>query len=331
VRRLTHTDILQVRRTLEASVLLFLTDRCPVGCAHCSVDSRPSSPRITDFQLFAEIVDELCASPLISMVGISGGEPFVERQALALATQRLTDCGKRVVIYTSGFWATTPSPPPWTDAILECACCIYLSTDAYHDVRTGSRRFVNAAQVIAGHEVPIIVQVIDQDGMVERAQDLLAVSFGDSWQNYAEIVPTFGLPYGRGAEIYAWKQRVPGEAIGACDIVGSPVIRYDGRVTACCNESVLMGAGPQALRRDCTSGLEVSQAVAEFRNDPFCRALSTVGVGALTARRPDLLDLADKQFTNICAACWMMAGRSRNTAHEPILVAMGQLRRREAS
>jgi organic radical activating enzyme len=330
VRRLTHADILEVRRTPEASVLLFITDRCPVGCAHCSVDSRPDSPRVTDFQLFGEIVDELCTRPQISMVGISGGEPFVERRALSLATQRMVGCYKRVVIYTSGFWATTPSPPPWIDAILERTCCIYLSTDSYHEDQTGSYRFINAAQAIAKHEVPIIVQVIDQDGMVERAQELLARSFGHSWQNYAEIVPTFGLPHGRGAGIYSWKQRIRGQELGACNFVGSPVIRYDGRVTACCNESVVMGAGPRALRRDCTSGREVSQAVAKFRNDPFCRALSTAGVSALTTQHPDFLDLAGKQFTNICAACWMMAGRSRDTTYEPLLLTMGRVGREDA-
>ena len=47
------------------------------------------------------------------VVGISGGEPFVERRGLSLAARRITEEGKRLVVYTSGVWAKRPDPPAW--------------------------------------------------------------------------------------------------------------------------------------------------------------------------------------------------------------------------
>lgn len=321
--RLTHAKICEVRQTPKASVLLFITDRCPVGCAHCSVDSRPDSPRVTDFRLLSEIVDQLCADPSLSMVGISGGEPFIERRALPLVTQRLADSHKTTVVYTSGIWAGSPDPPRWIDDVLAQSAAIYLSTDAFHEEGTGADKFVNAARIVARHGVPIIVQVVDEDGMRERAEDLLAVAFGSSWPDYAETVPTVGLPRGRGSSLYTWGTRAPARSMGTCDSVTSPVVRYDGRVTACCNETVIMGGGPAELRRDCSSGTDVAQAVAAFRNEPLCQAMASAGVGVLTTHHPAFTDLADREFSNICAACWAITRRNRSTAPGPLLTALG--------
>ena len=82
--RLTWQAIDDIRNERGRSTLLFITDRCPVGCAHCSVDSRRDSPTITDFELFGEIVEWLVAQDH-DVIGTSGGEPFVERRGLSLA------------------------------------------------------------------------------------------------------------------------------------------------------------------------------------------------------------------------------------------------------
>ena len=91
------------------------------------------SPTITDFELFGEILDWICEQDALEVVGISGGEPFVERRGLTLAVRRFTDAGKRVVLYTSGVWATRPQPPAWIAEVLDRATTVCLSTDAFHE------------------------------------------------------------------------------------------------------------------------------------------------------------------------------------------------------
>jgi hypothetical protein len=84
--RLNLETVELIRRTPLRSVLLFLTDRCPVGCGHCSVDSRRDSPMITDFPMFERVLDEICALSTVELVGhletveIAGDRNLVDRR-----------------------------------------------------------------------------------------------------------------------------------------------------------------------------------------------------------------------------------------------------------
>src|SRR3954454_21603408 len=122
--RLGWREIEDIRHQRGRSTLLFITDRCPVGCAHCSVDSRRDSPTITDFVLFEELVEWLCAQPL-EVVGISGGEPFVGRRGRSHAARRVTEAGNSLVVSTSGMWSKRPAPPAWIASVIESCTTVF--------------------------------------------------------------------------------------------------------------------------------------------------------------------------------------------------------------
>ena len=306
--RLGWEEIEELRHDRGRSTLLFVTDRCPVGCAHCSVDSRRDSPTITDFELYGEILDWLCGQPRLEVVGISGGEPFVERRGLELAVRRLADAGKRVVIYTSGVWGTRARPPAWIREVLDRTSTVFLSTDAFHQEGVPDSTYVNAARAIAAADAWIVVQVIDTAPMVERAQELLRAAFGEEYEDFAELRLTDAADRGRGADVFTRTGRTPGHAFAACTMLASPIVRYDGLATACCNESVIMGFGPARLRRRAGSRAGVAEAMDAFHTDPMLRAIGGAGPGALTAH-PRFADLAGRDFTSICDLCWTMLDR----------------------
>ncbi len=306
--RLGWDEIEQIRHERGRSTLLFITDRCPVGCAHCSVDSRHDSPTIKDFELFGEILDWICGQQQLEVVGISGGEPFVERRGLLLAARRITEAGKRLVIYTSGAWGTRPQPQAWIAEVLDRSSTVLLSTDAFHQEGVADSTYVNAARAIAAADAWIVVQVIDREPMVERAQELLHAAFGERFADFAELRLTAPLTAGRGADVFTRTERTPGHAFAPCTLVTSPMVRYDGLATACCNESVIMGLGPARLRRRTRSTSELATAIETFHDDPLLRAIGGVGPGALTSH-PRFADLADQEFTSICDLCWKMLAR----------------------
>jgi hypothetical protein len=319
--RLGWREIEDIRHERGRSTLLFITDRCPVGCAHCSVDSRRDSPTIADFALFGEIVEWLCAQPL-EVVGISGGEPFVERRGLSLAARRFSEAGKELVIYTSGVWAKRPDPPAWIRDVLDRCTTVFLSTDAFHAEGVDDGHYVHAARAIAGAGAWIVVQVIDAGDMVARAAGLLERAFGSRWEDHAELRPLTPLTAGRGKDVFVRSEHMPGRAFAPCTMVASPMIRYDGVVTACCNESVIMGWGPPALRRRATSRAELGEAMDAFRDDPLLRAVGGVGPGALTSH-PRFADLADQEFTSICDLCWKLFERTAaDAAPDPLIDAI---------
>lgn len=307
-RRMTHSDIEQIRRTRRRSVLLFITDRCPVGCQHCSVDSRLDSRTISDFRLFGEILDWLCAKSEIEVVGISGGEPFIERRGLMIASHRLAEAGKRQVVYTSGVWAAATTTARWISDVLGRCSCVYLSTDAFHARTVADDSFLRAVHAIAAAGTWMVVQVLDHERMVDRAERLLRDAFGESAADFAELNVIVPLTNGRGANVFTRSVRLPGHAFGACSLVASPMVRYDGLVTGCCNESVIMNLGPSRLRQRVGSIEELEHAVEGFHADPMLRAIGEAGLGALTVH-PRFADLAEEQLTSNCQLCWKMLHR----------------------
>ncbi len=185
------------------------------------------------------------------------------------------------------------------------------------------KRYVHAARAIADAGAWIVVQVLALDGMVERAELLLTEAFGDDLESHAEIRPIRPLDHGRGSTVFEQaRPKHHGADFGPCPLVTAPMIRYDGRVTACCNESVIMNRGPARLREQATSRAEVAAAMRGFHQDPLLTVIGEVGLGALTAL-PRFSDLADQPFRDQCQLCWRLLAREPDRpAGDPLSAAL---------
>jgi hypothetical protein len=324
VRRLTQEIIDEARSTRGATALLFLTDRCPVGCAHCSVDSRADSPKITDYALFEQVVEALCESGYW-LLGISGGEAFVERRALGYATRRLTEAGKEISIVTSGVWAVSDQPPDWIRQVIRRCGSLVLSTDTFHADELPAETFIRAARAIAAEGTWLVAQVIDQGDGVSQAEAMLTRAFGPAWTDFAELNITRLLPHGRAAGLMQITATARGRDFGACRVARSPVIRYDGTISVCCNETVIMGGGPDALRRRGRNRAEISAALDGLRRHALLQVVADAGPGVLTLD-PRLRDLGEPRYTSICELCWLISDRlGAAAADDPLLASLAAL------
>ncbi|NMM00337.1 radical SAM protein [Paraburkholderia sp. RP-4-7] len=299
---LTAANIDTARQTEGRAAGLFLTDRCPVGCSHCSVDSRKDSPTIQDFAKFAQMVETLANRNGLQLVAITGGEPFVERRAISYAIECLDRHRKQIVVFTSGVWASN-TVPRWILSQLQKVNTVFLSTDAFHNERLTDQAFVRAARAVADSGCWIIVQVLGFEDMNANAHRLLECAFGNDYALYSEVVSSRPLPYGRGAAHFRFDRLHNAETFGACRLLSSPLIRYDGQVLACCNEQVVTGQGPSRLRRHCKTSQEANSALDEFELDPLFSAMRRVGVGPLVYH-PKFTSLKNKRFKSICDLCW---------------------------
>jgi pyruvate-formate lyase-activating enzyme len=291
MRKLTLAETEELRRAPGATVALFLTDRCPVGCGHCSVGSRVDSATISDWVLFTEVVAGICTLPDLQAVAITGGEPFSERRGLIHAVRELHGAGKAVILFTSGYWAGE-QPLPWIFELLRKVSTVYLSTDSFH--LSGSGRAVGqetlerAVRVIEDAGCQLVLQVLDEPGAAEEARRL-------SMTADLSVIPA--LPTGRGKGLFIQPAARPAESFGRCHLVNSPTVRYDGTVTACCNESVITGSGPDELRRQVSNRDQVAAALTALRRDPVLKLIGAYG--------PRALEVAvSGPFRTVCHACW---------------------------
>lgn len=304
-----------VRSQPGAALVLYLTDRCPVGCRHCSVDARFDSPTISDWELFDGLLREICNSQF-SMVGITGGEPFSERRGLEMSVEALHDAGKSVILYTSGYWAG-PQLREWQARVLRRVDTAFLSTDIFHQPRIRNK-FSNAVRHLSTCDVDTVVQYLGpiQAQISETLQD----AGGVDRVEFNEIVP---LSVGRGAEVFSPGKAHALKVWGRCHLLTAPTIRYDGRVSACCHEPVIKGGGPDRLRRSIQAE-GAMQAVADFQADPVLQVLREHGL-RYVASHPRLAGDGERTFPSICSGCWFAIRTLEGTPNQGSAFASGLL------
>lgn len=79
----------------------------------------------------------------------------------------------------------------------------------------------------------------------------------------------------------------------------------------CCNEGLITGHGPSALRARTRRPEGVAQALTGFRDDPLLKVVGRLGPGA-AADLPGFEALREERFENVCGGCWKaydIAGR----------------------
>jgi hypothetical protein len=174
--------------------------------------------------------------------------------------------------------------------------------DAFHSATIDGDRFVAALRAAADNGASAVVQVLDRPDDVAQVEDLLVRAFGAGWSAYADLNRLVPLPYGRGASVFARPAPLPARSLGSCRVAATPVVRYDGAVTACCNEELIVGHRPDRLRERHSTGTDVVDALERIWADPFLRLLNASGTAALTAY-PRYADLADQSCRGICDFC----------------------------
>ena len=299
-----HDQIVSLRHTPNKSALLFLTERCPVGCRHCSVDSRPRSTSIQDWALFESLVVGLAGSAELEVVGVSGGEPFSEPEGLVFAVDLLSQAHKAVVLYTSGEWGGK-SEEGWIRDILRRVKSVVISTDSFHRERLPSSVVNEALRACAQRGAWIILQVLEEPEALAIASEMLREALGSDWDTHSEICTVPLLPYGRGRRLTREQWTKPLSQFGRCSHLGSPVVRFDGVVAACCNETVITGKGSGRLRSRCRNGDSVLEVLKQLFNDPMNRAMRTMGPSGIS-KLPAFRELANTPCASVCDACWLL-------------------------
>ena len=306
MRGMTLETIDSVRQMPGRSALLFITERCPVGCGHCSVDSRPDSPSIEDFDLFAELLKGLRHRPGLELVGISGGEPFVEKRGLQMAVNAFSEQGLATVVYTSGIWARGAHHiPAWIKETLAKIDTVFLSSDTFHEESVTDADLKRAILAIVDAGCGLILQTLDDPEMVTRSRSLLRGALGEDWETQCELSLVPPLPYGRAEGLFQVQKRHNAETFGRCGSPSAPVVRFDGTITACCNEAVIMGQGSDRLRTRVTTASELTTTLDNNRADPLLRGIRRLGLGKLLAH-PDFNQFKDKRYPGACDLCWRL-------------------------
>ncbi|MFE0170884.1 radical SAM protein [Streptomyces sp. NPDC059002] len=241
-------ELLAARSRPAAALLMTLTRRCPLSCAHCSTASTMAA-------------EQLDAAPLTAFVAtfrpgdrpdhllLTGGEPLLRPRLVKDIADLARAAGTRSQLLTGMFFARGgPVPAAVADA-LAAVDHVAASLDVFHEAQVPRARVFCALRGLldAGKDVSVQVTGLGPD------DPYLADVTGDIRRTFGDRVPVLVAEVRAAGRAAQWLSAVrhddaprgaapsPRRPASPCAMAAWPVVAFDGTVVACCNQDVVDG------------------------------------------------------------------------------------------
>ena len=276
---------------------IFVTNECPVMCAHCVAHSGAGLRGGMTCEQIEPIIRQIAQNPSSIWIELCGGEPFENYEVLKHGCKITKDAGLKTMIMTSCNWATSPAEVERLLApIAGCVDRFHLSMDPYHQRVIPLENIHNAIQSIEKYGIDILIlSTINKDD----------VAAGRNISDYVkEISEQYNIAYqvwplrdfGRGKNI---PHHIPQQrADQGCGLTTFLTFYPEGDVHACPGGAALfekdhpmhLGFTPQASADDMINNASCN---------PLIHALRSIG----PVRLLDLLDESQQEWLTQCTAC----------------------------
>lgn len=229
--------LMGLRPIAAAGLLVTLTRRCPLSCAHCSTASTMDAEQV-DAARLRRFITSMTVETAPQVVLYTGGEPLLRPELLAELAASARAAGSATAVLTGGFFARGgPIPDRIWRALLACDH-VSFSLDAYHEQevpRAGVfgclRSLLDAGRNVSLH---LVGHGPDDRYLADLTSDVLA-TFGAC----VPMLVSELRPVGRAASWLNAQPVVLDARPRPCSLAAWPVIAFDGTVLACCNQRVV--------------------------------------------------------------------------------------------
>ncbi|MGC5363618.1 radical SAM protein [Streptomyces sp. DT24] len=303
-------ELIGLRPVPGAGLLLSLTRRCPLSCAHCSTASGMSTRDEPDPGQLRRFVASFTPETRPDVVMLTGGEPLLLPELAAELGALARTAGSRTALLSGMFFARQRTVP---DRILRAITSVdhfSASLDAHHEREIDRADVFRAVRQVRDAGVPVSFHLAGTGPDDPYLADVTA----DIRREFDGRVPSLVnevRAFGRAAS-WAGPTRPPPDAERAlpCSMAAWPVVAFDGTVLACCNQDTVdRRPAPAHLRL----GHIADDTWPEIRErtlmSPLLRMIRTVGPSHLYARHAP-----DVPADGYCAGCRALGGHPRITA-----------------
>ncbi|NML51050.1 radical SAM protein [Streptomyces sp. R302] len=317
-------ELIGLRPVPAAGLLLTLTRRCPLRCAHCSTGSAPETRERPEPGLLRRFVGSFGPADRPEVMMLTGGEPLLLPRLVADLSASARAAGTRTAVLSGMFFAragatrSRPGPSGSGSRVVPASVLRALtavdhfsaSLDVHHEREVPRSAVFRALREIreAGTAVSLhltgdgpddpyladVTRAIDRefDGTVPAlVNEVRAVGRAASWAGpvrYAAAAPS-----------------------APCAMAAWPVVAFDGTVLACCNQDVVdRRPAPAHLTLGHLADDDWASVRARTLGSPLLRLVRAMGAPALRERYlPDAGPAASP-----CAECRGFADRPEATA-----------------
>ncbi|MGW0871081.1 radical SAM protein [Streptomyces sp. NPDC002740] len=277
-------ELMSLRPVPAAGLLLTVTGRCPLRCAHCSTASTLASAE-TDAGLLQRFVGSFTQDVHPAVLMLTGGEPLLRPGTVAALATRARATGTRSALLTGAFFAARATGSAlWrpSRAVARAVTAVdhfSVSVDAFHE------REVPRAAAFAAVRYALDAGIASSLHLVGNGPDdpYLEDVTADARRTFGDRVPMLVntvRPVGRAASWAAAKtQARPGpRGVLPCAMAAWPVVAGDGTVLACCNQDVVdRRPAPEHLRVGHIAQDDWAAVSGRVRSAPVLRMIRAVG------------------------------------------------------
>ncbi len=241
-------EIIGLRPVTCAGLLVSVTSRCPLACAHCSTASVLTGEQVDRGALLA-FVGSFTPWDRPEVIMLTGGEPMLRPRLVTEVAELARAAGTRSAVLTGAFFARDGRLPAAVRRAVEAVDHCSVSLDAYHereiprrDVFTLLGRLLDAGVSVSLH----IVGHGADDPYLETVTSDVVTAFGGQVPMLVSEVRALGRAAGwwsgpATASVAATAAATATAPAEPCALAAWPVIASDGTITACCNQDVVDG------------------------------------------------------------------------------------------
>lgn len=313
-------DLLAARAEPAAAVLMTVTRRCPLACAHCSTASSMASEQI-DAAVLKRFVGTFTPADRPEYVLLTGGEPLLRPRLVRELAERVREVGGRTQLLSGMYFAAGGRIPVPVRRAIDAVDHFAASVDAFHEREVPRAAVLRVLRQLLDEGKDLSVQLTGRtpdDPYLREATEDIRRELDDRVPVLVTVVRRAGrartwLPEpGPAARSGADTGHLSVPAAGhrstvpvPCSLAAWPVVCFDGTVVGCCNQDVVDAAALGRLPGHLRLGHIAHDGWAAIRERLLERALLR-GIRAFGPRH--LASLAGAGCDGYCAACVNVLG-----------------------
>ncbi|MEU1184950.1 radical SAM protein [Streptomyces sp. NPDC005820] len=228
-------ELIALRPVPCAGLLLTLTRRCPLNCAHCSTSSTTAGEEPVAEQLL-RFTESFTDADRPEAVLLTGGEPLLLPGLVGELAARVRAAGSRTALLSGMFFARGGRIPRPVMRAITAVEHFSASLDVFHEREIARRDVFRAVRQVLDSGVPASFHLTGsgpRDPYLAELTSEIRREFDDRVPmlvNHVRAVGRAAAWAGVGARTGAGHQALP------CAMAAWPVVAFDGAVLACCNQ-----------------------------------------------------------------------------------------------
>ena len=277
-------ELVGLRPVPGAGLLLTLTRRCPLSCAHCSTSSTMAGEEPGAEELL-RFVGSFTAEDRPEAVLLTGGEPLLLPGLVQELATQARAAESRSVLLSGMFFARDGRVPASIMRAIESVDHFSASLDAHHEREVARRDVFRVLRHVLDAGIPVSVHLTGtgpDDPYLAEATAAIREEFDDRVPMLVNEIRAVG----RAASwATASTRRVDGSRAVPCAMAAWPVVAFDGAVLACCNQKVVdRRPAPPHLMLGHIAEDDWATIRRRSQTSPMLRMIRTVGPAHLHDR-----------------------------------------------